>query len=70
MGYHVLASRVSPAETSAIRNYTFNRYDCTNPSRLFGSCFAIYGGDISLTMADSIFVIDERIHFVYTDNYE
>lgn len=70
MGYHVLASRVPPAAPCAVSNYTFNRYDCADPSHLSGSCFAIYGGDISLSMADSIFALDERIHFVYTDNYD
>lgn len=69
-GFHVLMSRSPSVSASQISNYTYNRYDCADPSDRFGDCFAIYGGDISCTMADSIFAIDERIHFVYTDNYE
>lgn len=69
MGYHVLASKDPPTNYSPIGNYTFNRYSCSNPSIRYGACFAIYGGDISCTMADSIFAIDERIRFVYVDNY-
>lgn len=70
LGFHVLMSCSPSVAASQISNYTYNRYDCADPSDRFGDCFAIYGGDISCTMADSIFAIDERIHFVYTDNYE
>lgn len=70
MGYHVLASKEPPSQPSSIRNYTFNRYSCADPSNRFGDCFAVFGGDISRTIADSIFSLDERIRFVYTDNYE
>jgi len=69
-GYHVLASKNPPTEDSPIGNYVFNRYDCADPTGRSGICFAIYGGDISCTMADSIFAIDDRIRFVYVDNYE
>ena len=73
MGYNVLMSRVPPIKSSkpaTIRNYTFNRFHCPDISLCDGDCFALFGGEISQSEADSIFAIDKRIRFVYIDFYE
>ena len=73
MGYNVLASRVPPlmADSPAlIRNYTFNRFQCTDLSDRDGDVFALFGLEISRSMADSLLAADERIQFVYIDHYE
>ncbi len=70
MGYHVMASRVPPTKRSAIRNYTFNYTHCPDLSDKNGDCFALFGGEITRSMADSLFATDPRIRFVYIDFYE
>ena len=73
MGYHVLASRIPPLkskEYAAIRNYAFNYTHCSDLSCLDGDCFALFGGEITQSKADSLFQIDNRIRFVYIDFYE
>ena len=73
MGYNVLASRVPPLKTDTpalIRNYTFNRFKCTDLSDRDGDVFALFGLEITKSLADSLLATDERIQFVYIDYYE
>jgi len=73
MGYSVLASRVPPLQSegkAAVRNYTFNYKHCSDLSERDGDCFALFGGVITRTMADSLFALDQRIRFVYIDFYD
>jgi len=69
-GYHVLMSRVPPTSLSSIRNYTFNFTHCPDIKACDGDCFALFGGEISRHLADSLFTLDKRIRFVYVDFYE
>ncbi|MCR5050106.1 MAG: hypothetical protein K6A36_03385 [Paludibacteraceae bacterium] len=73
MGYHVLASRVPSVRSddpSEVRHYTFNYTYCPDLSACDGDSFALFGGEITRSMADSLFAIDPRIRFVYIDFYE
>ena len=73
MGYHVLASRVPPLKTDSpavIRNYAFDYRLCADLSQCDGDCFALFGGEITRSDADSLFATDSRIWFVYIDYYE
>lgn len=73
MGYHVLASRVPPLKTdtpAVIRNYAFDYRRCADLSQCDGDCFALFGGEITKSDADSLFATDPRIKLVYTDFYE
>lgn len=73
MGYHLLMSQTPPqqgSEKATIRNYTFNRHHCPDITACDGDCFALFGGEISRSTADSLFAIDKRIRFVYVDLYE
>ena len=73
MGYNVLASRVPPCKAfkaSQIRNYTFDYRHCPDLSDRDGDTFALFGGAITQSMADSLFATDPRIRFVYIDFYE
>lgn len=73
MGYHVLMSRVPPVKSEVgdtIRNYTFNKDRVSDITACDGDCFALFGGEITQSEADSLFAIDERIRFVYVDFYE
>ena len=69
-GYHVLMSRVPSSCDSTIVNYTFNYLHCPNLQACYGECLALFGGEITRSMADSLFAIDKRIRFVYIDFYE
>ena len=72
-GYHVLASCVPPLKTdtpAVIRSYAFNYRHCADLSQCDGDCFALFGGEISRSKADSLFATDPRIRFVYVDFYE
>lgn len=73
MGYHVLASRVPPLKTNTpavIRNYAFDYRRCADLSQCDGDCFALFGGEITKSDADSLFATDPRIRLVYIDFYE
>jgi hypothetical protein len=73
MGYHVWASKVPPVRTDqpvAIRNYAFDYRLCPDLSKCDGDCFALFGGTITKSDADSLFATDPRIRFVYIDFYE
>ena len=73
MGYHVLASRVPPLKTdtpAVIRNYAFDYRLCAELPQCDGDCFALFGGEITKSDADSLFATDPRIRLVYIDYYE
>ena len=73
MGYHVLLSQVPPyksEEPALIRNYTFNYLHCSDLSDRDGDTFALFGGQITQSLADSLFETDPRIRFIYIDFYE
>jgi len=73
MGYHVLASRVPPiksSEKNKVRNYAFDYRQCPDWEQRDGDCFALFGGEINKSIADSLFAIDKRIRLVYIDFYE
>lgn len=73
MGYHVMRSQVPPLISEAhtkIRNYVFNYQYCPVLSDRYGDCFALFGGVINETKADSLFSIDKRIQMVYIDFYD
>lgn len=73
MGYHVLASRVPPHQSEPsedVRFYTFDYRRCPDISLRDGDCFALFGGEITQTMADSLMALDKRVRFVYIDFYE
>lgn len=81
-GFHVMRSGMPPSTKSKwkrtishlslrdfkIKNYVIDFNNDMDLSKYAGECFAVYAGEnISAHMADSIFMVDDRIKFIYVD---